>query len=70
MADSYRYTAYCKLPGDPRGFYSEEIDIISTDRSLTRIKREAEKIIEEMYDTDLYVSKVRRTGFVLIQSIT
>ncbi len=57
------YTVFCKMPEDGRGEYSEEIDITTDYRSLTNVKREAQKIIDEMYDPELRpVRVIERVG--------
>ena len=60
------YTVFCKMPGDGPGEYSEEIDITTEHRSETSVKREAQKIIDEMYDPELRpVRVVARFGTFL-----
>lgn len=47
------YTVYCKFPEDPRGYYSEEIDVQVARRSVTAAKKAAQKIIDKEYDKRL-----------------
>lgn len=71
MSYMSRYTVYCKMPDDKRGEYSEEIDIIAAEREgVTAIKRAAQNIIDEWYDTDLRPVRVVRQGGVTVTSIS
>ncbi len=66
-----RFTVYCKLPNDKRGEYSEEIDIICSDRlGDAAIKRAAQNIIDEFYDLKLRPVRVVRSGVITVQSFT
>ena len=57
------YTVFCKMPGDGRGEYSEEIDVVVPIRSATLAKLKAQEIIDEMYDSELRpVRVIERIG--------
>jgi len=71
MANDTRYAVLCKLPDDKRGEYSEEIDIIASERTgKTALLRAAQNIIDKDYDPELRPVRVVRTGFVTVHSYT
>lgn len=49
----HTYTVFCKLPGDPRGYYSEEIDVVVSRRSETLALQAAQTEINKHYDLHL-----------------
>ena len=70
MSQDTRYTVLCKLPDDKRGEYSEEIDIVASERTgVTAIKRAAQNIIDQWYDPELRPVRVITTGIVTINRI-
>ena len=70
MSYKTRYTVLCKMPHDRRGEYSEEIDIIASERTgKAALLRAAQNIIDEDYDSELRPMRVIQTGLVFIQSI-
>ena len=60
------YTVFCKMPEDGRGEYSEEIDVVTESRSLTRVKQIAQEMIDKDYVPELRpVRVVERVGMWL-----
>lgn len=56
----YTWTAFCAFPEDPRGVYSEEIDVQAD--TPTHAKQAAEKQLALAYDSKLKVRRVVRRG--------
>ena len=56
----YTWTAFCSMPEDKRGQYTEEIDVVAD--TPTHAKQAAEKILETGYEPNLKVRKVVRRG--------
>jgi hypothetical protein len=57
------WTAYCAMPDDPRGQYSEEIDVVATTPGKAR--EMAEELLKLEYDPGLKVRKVVRRAPVI-----
>jgi len=49
----HTFTVFCKLPDDPRGYYSEEIDVVVSRRSEALALKAAQQLIDTMYDPEL-----------------
>jgi hypothetical protein len=54
----YTWTAFCAFKEDPRGQYSEEIDVQAD--TPTHAKQAAEKLLADGYDPRLKVRRVVR----------
>jgi len=57
------WTCYCSLPDDPKGQYSEEIDVMATHR--TKAKSLAEAVLKLEYDPGLKIRKIVRSAPVI-----
>jgi len=61
----YTFTVFCKAPGDPKGFYSEEVDVTVPRRSTTAALAAAQKVLDEGYDPGMRAVRAieRPAGF-------
>jgi len=63
--DRRAWTVYCAMPDAPRGWYSEEIDVVETGEShrrpsLADVRRAAQAELDAYYDPGLAIRRIRR----------
>jgi hypothetical protein len=62
--DAFAYTAFCSMPGSPRGVYDEEIDLVATGSRRpgeTALRRAAQEILDRDYAEGMTVRRIERT---------
>ena len=62
-ADERLFTAFCDLPGSPRGSYDEEIDVAVGgygQANLAEVRRVVERELSEHYAPELQVRRIVR----------